>query len=78
MPSGGATQLKDLRDPQLIVVCEQCNRRGVYSVSKLIAQYTGDEKLPDLIWKLTGCERKTYSDFCKARYGNERDSTIRD
>jgi hypothetical protein len=47
MPRTGATILSDLIGPALTLVCAQCDRRGVYSVARLMAKH-GDARLTDL------------------------------
>jgi hypothetical protein len=62
--------LSDVESPFLWIACEPCGRRGRYRVAKLRATY-GDETLPALLDRLTGCAkhgRASFSDHCKARY----------
>jgi len=47
MPRQGAVTLSDLIDPRLTLVCTRCERRGVYSVARLMAKH-GDARLTDL------------------------------
>ena len=49
MPSDGANNLSDVRDPVLTVVCEPCGRRERYEVERLMRQYGWDAKLTDLL-----------------------------
>lgn len=73
MPRAGALTLSDVRKPFLWIACEPCGRRGRYRVSRLIETY-GDESLPALLDKLTGCPKHgvaSFSDRCQARYVRE-------
>ena len=47
MPRQGAVTLSDLIAPRLTLVCARCERRGVYSVARLMAKH-GDARLTDL------------------------------
>jgi len=47
MPRQGAVTLSDLIAPTLTLVCTRCERRGVYSVARLMAKH-GDARLTDL------------------------------
>jgi hypothetical protein len=64
--------LSDVRDPVLSVVCEPCGRRERYEVERLMREYRGDVKMPDLLATLTvDCpKRRSFSiyDRCKAVY----------
>jgi hypothetical protein len=71
MPRGQSYTLSDLLEPTLVVVCEQCSRRGRYSVARLIEKH-GDARLATLLDTLTGCPKaggKNIRDLCKAMYG---------
>ena len=57
MPRQGAVTLSDLIAPRLTLVCAGCERRGVYSVARLMAKH-GDTRLIDLRSFLTACEAK--------------------
>ena len=48
MPRCGAVTLSDVREPTLAIVCKPCDRRGRYSVERLMAEH-GDAKLTDLL-----------------------------
>jgi len=70
MPRFGALTLSDIDSLFLWIGCEPCGRRGRYRVTKLRATY-GDETLPTLLDKLSGCSkagRASFSDRCQARY----------
>ena len=47
MPRQGAVSLSDLIIPTLTLVCAHCDRKGVYSVARLMAKH-GDARLTDL------------------------------
>ncbi len=47
MPRQGAITLSDLIAPTLTLVCIRCERRGVYSIARLMAKH-GDARLTDL------------------------------
>jgi hypothetical protein len=52
-------------------VCEQCGRRGVYNVARLMESH-GDAKLTDLLHVLADCPKASspsVHDRCKALYG---------
>jgi hypothetical protein len=71
MPRDGSIILTDVREPTLTIVCEQCGRRGVYSVARLMESH-GDAKLTDLLHELAGCPKASSAsvhDRCKAVYG---------
>src|SRR4029077_14820371 len=70
MPRDGALTLSDVRSPTLSIVCEPCNRRGRYSVARLIDEH-GDAKLTDLLLTLADCQKgrsDSIHDRCKAVY----------
>ena len=68
MPREGAAVLSDLHEPTLIVAYEPRDRRGAYSVARLLEQY-GDAKLTDLFQTLADCPRSpSVHDRCKAGY----------
>ena len=47
------TDLQDRRCMRLVITCEQCQRRGIYSVRRLIEAHGEDTGLPDLRAVLT-------------------------
>jgi hypothetical protein len=58
MPRQGAITLSDLVTPTLMLVCTRCERKGVYSVARLMAKH-GDARLTDLRSFLTaGCPKR--------------------
>ena len=67
MPRDGAMTLSDLPVDRLVVVCDRCPRRGVYSVARLMAT-RGDAKIPDLLADLSAdCPKRLamkWSDLC--------------
>ncbi len=70
MPVDRAIALSDVRQPALELVCDQCGRRGRYSVAGLIAK-PGDARLPDLAAQIADCPKaRTASiyDRCKLRW----------
>lgn len=71
MPREGAVILSDLVAPTLTLVCGPCERRGRYSVAKLIEKH-GDARLTDLRHFLSAnCPRqKTFqgTDGCQALF----------
>jgi hypothetical protein len=48
MPRGGAVTLVRVRGPTLSISCSPCDRRGRYSVERLMAEH-GDSKLTELL-----------------------------
>lgn len=70
MARSGALTLSDIREATLTIVCEPCNRRGVYSVRRLINKHA-DAMLPHLVTLLSrDCpKRASFSiyDQCRAR-----------
>ena len=73
MSSGAVTlsQLLEAGRDRLEIACEECNRRGVYSVRGLLAEH-GDLGLPDLLAQVTrDCSRRAavgIHNRCKANY----------
>jgi hypothetical protein len=57
MPRHGAYTLADCTDPMLELVCAKCGRSGRFNVTRLIAEYGADKKLPDLRHVLARCPR---------------------
>ena len=51
-----ADTLSDVLSPALSIVCEPCNRRGRYSVARLVEEH-GDAKLTELLVTLANCPR---------------------
>jgi hypothetical protein len=69
MPRDGALTLSDVGSPKLSIVCEPCNRRGRYSVARLVEEH-GEARLTDL-QTLADCPKArsaSIQDRCKARY----------
>jgi hypothetical protein len=61
--------LSDVRQQTLELICEQCGRRGRYSVARLLAKH-GNAKLPELATEIADCPRAraaSIHDCCKAR-----------
>ena len=56
MPRDGALALSDVLSPTLSIACEPCNRRGRYSVARLVEEH-GDAKLTELLVTLANCPR---------------------
>ena len=56
MPRDGALTLSDVLSPALSIVCEPCNRRGRYSVARLVEEHD-DAKLTELLVTLANCPR---------------------
>ena len=70
MPRDGALTLSDVLSPTLSIVCEPCNRRGRYSVARLVEEH-GDAKLTDLLQTLADCPKArsaSIHDRCKVVY----------
>jgi hypothetical protein len=71
MPRQGAVTLSDLIAPRLTLVCAQCDRRGVYSVVRLLAKH-GDARLTDLRSFLTAdCPKRASFSIhaqCEAKF----------
>ena len=71
MPRDGSMILSDVRGPTIGIVCEPCERRGRYTVERLMAEH-GDAKLTDLLATLADCPKARSAgihDRCKAVYG---------
>jgi hypothetical protein len=49
---------------RLVVACSRCDRRGRYSLAKLIAKYGPDKPGPELLCELS-------ADFHRARLGRQ-------
>lgn len=64
----GAKVLGDHPLPLVRIECDPCQRRGQWLTAKLIEQHGTEIGLPWLKRTLTGCERRGYNDYCKARY----------
>ena len=56
MSRDGALTLLDLCSPTPAIVCEPCDRRGRYAVTKLLEEH-GDAKLTDLLVTLADCPK---------------------
>jgi hypothetical protein len=58
-------------EPALTIVCEPCERRGSYGVSRLVNEH-GDARLPDPLTLLSAdCPKRTankVTDTCKAKF----------
>jgi hypothetical protein len=70
MPRDGALTLSDVLSPTLSIVCEPCNRRGRYSVARLVEEH-GDAKLTELLQTLADCPKAwsaSIYDRCKVVY----------
>jgi hypothetical protein len=71
MPRQGAVTLSDLIIPTLTLVCVRCERRGVYSVARLMAKH-GDARLTDLRSFLTAdCPKRAKRSIdaqCEAKF----------
>jgi hypothetical protein len=70
MTRDGALTLSDVRQAAIELVCDQCGRRGRYSVAKLIQKH-GDARLPDLAAQIASCPKARSTsiyDRCKARW----------
>jgi hypothetical protein len=70
MPRDGALTLSDVLSPTLSIVCEPCNRRGRYSVARLVEEH-GDARLTDLLQTLANCPKAhsaSIHDRCKVVY----------
>jgi hypothetical protein len=71
MPRSGAVTLSDLIDPTLTVACARCQRKGRYSVARLMSKH-GDARLTDLRTFLTAdCPqraRKSIDARCQALF----------
>jgi hypothetical protein len=69
VPRQGAVTLSDLISPTLTIVCAECDRRGQYSVARLIAKH-GDARLTDLrIFLTANCPKRASfrpTDQCSA------------
>jgi hypothetical protein len=57
MPRDGAYTLADCTEPIIELVCRKCGRAGRFRVSRLIAEYGFNTKLPDLRHRLAKCLR---------------------
>jgi hypothetical protein len=71
MARSGAIILSDIREPTIVIVCEQCGRQGTYGVGRLIARY-GNAGLPDMLNLLSAdCPKRmanSSTDRCKAGF----------
>ncbi len=62
MPRQGAITLSNSIAPTLTLVCAHCERRGVYSIARLMAKH-GDARLTDLRSFLTAdCPKRQKRD----------------
>jgi hypothetical protein len=71
VPRDGSIVLSDVRERTLTIVCEPCDRRGCYSVARLMAEH-GDARLTDLLLTLADCQKArsaSIHDRCKVVYG---------
>lgn len=76
MPRAGAYLLSDVKTEKLEMVCDLCQRRGVFSVAGLAKRYRPDTNLPGLLMTIArsaGCKKAldpTGLEQCKAKYAN--------
>jgi hypothetical protein len=59
------------RLPYVRIACRKCPRFGQYHTAKLIARYGVDITIPMLMSHLVKCDRRTFSDYCRAYPINE-------
>ena len=70
MPRDGALTFSDVRSPTLSIACGPCDRRGRYTVTKLLDEH-GGAKLTDLLVTLADCPKTrsaSVHDKCQAVY----------
>src|SRR6185369_13719475 len=62
LPRGGALRLSDYPGDAVHVVCDKCERRGLYSKDRLIVRYGAEIGLPDLLNRIAAdlCLPKTH------------------
>ena len=72
LPRGGALRLSDYPGDAVHVVCDKCERRGLYSKDRLIVRYGAEIGLPDLLNRIAAdCPRVVNllgNDLCGAHY----------
>jgi hypothetical protein len=64
------SDLADVREPTVEIVCEPCGRRGRYNVESLIDKYGADMRLPELLTIIADCPKArsvSIHDRCQAR-----------
>ncbi|HEV7437049.1 MAG TPA: hypothetical protein VGO22_19625 [Pseudorhizobium sp.] len=74
MPTSGSYLLSDVTADKVVIVCEQCQRRGEYATARLLEKHGPDIAMPDLKTHLVGTCGDSYSTNlvgCKARYAPE-------
>ena len=67
MPSGSLT-LKDHPGDMVIVICDKCERIWRLPKPLLARKFGMNANMPDLKWKITGCDKTEYHDYCGAYY----------
>ena len=72
MSRDGALTLADVREPTLTIGCKRCGRYGRYSVTRLMAAYGADAKLPDLLATLANCEKARSASVPAALFSSPR------
>jgi hypothetical protein len=69
MPIVSAQTLEDLQREgaeRLIVVCDKCDRMGIYAIDSLLAEHGPEQQLPDLLAFLSrNCPNR---DQCGAKF----------
>jgi hypothetical protein len=70
MPRNGVFTVGDMREGEVLeIVCDRCDRRGVYRKATLLERF-GDMGIPEVIGKIAACPRRgQYHDGCKAKLG---------
>lgn len=75
MSAPGALTLTHVRADKISIQCRQCQRKGVYTVAKLMARYGTEITLPSLKDEIVadaGCpQARSMTDPCKATYTRE-------
>lgn len=68
-PSSGAYTATTFPQDPVVLVCEQCGRRGVYRLASLAARFGANTAMPDILKALANCPRwRDMSDPCRAHY----------
>lgn len=54
MPKDGTYRLVEYPAPRIVIECSKCNRRGDYSVARLLQRFGADMPMPTLLRELSG------------------------
>lgn len=73
--SKGALTPRTYPSDRITVRCDRCNRLGHYWRQTIIARFGPDQAMPDLLARITACERNhtLSTDRCRAHFAELRE-----